>query len=120
MTPYVFKLALKNDDGGDRKKSPLDGASCLSQRSLFQPGKWMRYNEGMFYPLTIGVEVLLGHFRDMCFIKLCIKLFLNYVLVKVVNLTLQIMNHHSHMYKAVLDYENCLELFLCHDNLGDQ
>ena len=29
------------------------------------------------------------------------------------------MNHHSHMYKAVIDYENCLELFLCHDNLGN-
>ena len=50
MTPYVFKLALKNDDGGDRKKSPLDGASCLSQRSLFQPGMWMRYDVEMFTP----------------------------------------------------------------------
>ena len=49
VTPYVFKLALKNDDGGGRKNSPLDGASCLSQRSLLQPGKWMRYNDGMFY-----------------------------------------------------------------------
>ena len=29
-TPYVFKLALKNDDGGGRKNSPLDGACCLS------------------------------------------------------------------------------------------
>ena len=49
VTPYVFKLALKSDDGGGRKNSALDGASCLSQRSLFQPGKWIRYNEGMFY-----------------------------------------------------------------------
>ena len=26
----------------------------------------------------------------------------------------------KHMYKAVLDYENCLDLILCHDNLGNQ
>ena len=24
------------------------------------------------------------------------------------------------MYKEVLDYENCLDLFHCHDNLGNQ
>ena len=56
----------------------------------------------------------------MCFIVFCNKLFSNYVFVKLVYLTLLIMNHHSHMYKPVLEYENCLELFLCHDNLGDQ
>ena len=70
VTHYVFKLALKNDDCGGRQNSPLDGASCLSQRSQVQPGKWIRYNEG-----TIGIEVLVGHFKDMCFIKFCTKLF---------------------------------------------
>ena len=50
VTPYVFKMALKNDDGGGRKNSPLDGASCFSQRSLLQPGKCMRYTEEMFTP----------------------------------------------------------------------
>ena len=68
----------------------------------------------------MGVKILLGHIKDMCFKQFCIKLFLNYVLVNFVYLTLLNMNHHSHMYKAVLDYENCLELFLCHDNLGDK
>ena len=56
--------------------------------------------------------MLLGNFKDMCFAKFSIKLFSNYVLVNAVYLTLLNMNHHSHMYKAVLDYENCLELFL--------
>ena len=51
--------------------------------------------------------ILLGHIKDMCFTKFCSKLFLNYVLVKLVYLTQLFKNHHSHVYKAVLDYENC-------------
>ena len=50
VTPYVFKMPSKNDDGGRRKNSPLDGGSCLSQRSVLQPGKCLRYNEEMFNP----------------------------------------------------------------------
>ena len=50
VTPYVFKMALKNDDGGRRQNSPLDGGSCLSQRSVLHPVKCMRYNEEMFTP----------------------------------------------------------------------
>ena len=115
-----LKWHQRTTTAAGRQNLPLDGAIFLSQRSIFQRRKCIRYQK---HVILHNLHVLRyyfdfsGAYFSSVLLSNCYETY--FLLVLQIQYKL-LMNHHSHMYEAVLDNENCLELFLWHFNLGDQ